>query len=186
MAATKLALYRRKKGLTQEQLAELSGVTARTIQRIEKGAVVPHIQTLKMLADCLDIDPEILMDEPEGHLVESIEVKAAPLNPLFHLLGVLGLFMPVLNVLLPFGLWILKKHENPDYDKNGRQILNFQITTTLLFFPSIILMVFYFPIGFPLTMLTYLFMFITSLVNLFRSVKSLPVKYPLSISFFKV
>lgn len=37
MMTSKLAHYRRIKGLSQEQLAAVSGVSARTIQRIDAG-----------------------------------------------------------------------------------------------------------------------------------------------------
>ncbi|HEY0244733.1 MAG TPA: helix-turn-helix domain-containing protein [Mucilaginibacter sp.] len=185
MPESKLAVYRRKKGLTQEQLADLSGVTTRTIQRIEKGAVVPHIQTLKMLANCLEIETELLMDKPEGNIGIIEQPPKTNLLPLFHLLGLIGLVMPGLNVALPFILWILKKDENPAYDQQGKQVINFHLTMTLIFYPSITLMVFYYPVGFPLVMLSYFFMVVMSILNLYRSIQSLPVKYPLSVRFFK-
>jgi uncharacterized Tic20 family protein/DNA-binding XRE family transcriptional regulator len=185
-AASKLAVYRRKKGLTQEQLAELSGVTTRTIQRIEKGAVVPQIQTLKMLANCLGVDTELLMDVPEGNAELIAQPEKATLVPLFHLLALAGLLLPVFNIVLPFILWLVKKDENPEYDRQGKQVLNFHLTQTIIFFPSIILMVYFFPVGFLLTMLSYIFMIVMSIVNLYRSIKSIPVKYPLSYPFFKI
>jgi len=185
MPESKLAVYRRKKGLTQEQLADLSGVTTRTIQRIEKGAVVPHIQTLKMLADCLDIETELLMDKPEGIIPLTAHSHKPNLLPLFHLLGLIGLVMPGLNIALPFILWILKKDENTAYDQQGKQVINFHLTITLFFYPSITLMVFFYPVGFPLVMLSYFLMVVMSILNLYRSIKSLPVNYPLSVPFFK-
>jgi uncharacterized Tic20 family protein len=186
MLTSKLATYRRKKGLTQEQLSELSGVTTRTIQRIEKGAVVPHMHTLKILANCLDIEAELLMDIPEINAVPKETTKQLPIVPLFHLLALLGLGFPMLNIILPFILWILKKDENIDFDKQGKQVLNFHITFTILFFPSIVLMVYFFPVGFPLTLLIYAFMVIVTLVNLFRSINQPEVKYPFSYPFLKM
>lgn len=186
MPPSKLALYRRKKGLTQEQLAELSGVTARTIQRIEKGDVVPHTQTLKMLAGCLDIDAELLMDDPEGNLPALETAGKSSIAPLFHLAALLGLSLPILNIILPFILWLVKRDELSEYDRQGRQVLNFHLSLSMVFFPAIVLMVYFFPLGFPLTMAIYLFMVIMTLINLFRSVKLQPVKYPLSYPFFKL
>ncbi|MEJ1223666.1 helix-turn-helix domain-containing protein [Sediminicola sp. 1XM1-17] len=44
-------IYQRKlKGYSQEELSEKTQVTIRTIQRIEKGDVNPHLQTVKLLA----------------------------------------------------------------------------------------------------------------------------------------
>ncbi|MCR8556550.1 helix-turn-helix domain-containing protein [Mucilaginibacter sp. BJC16-A38] len=185
MPATALALYRRKKGLTQEQLSELSGVTSRTIQRIEKGAVVPHVQTLKILAACLDIEAEVLMDEPEGS-APATAAKPATLSPLFHVAALLGLGMPILNIILPFILWLFKRDADQAYDRQGRQVLNFHLTMSILFFPSIVLMVYFFPLGFPLTMLVYLFMVVMTLVNLFRAINLKKINYPLSWRFLKL
>lgn len=186
MSASKLAIYRRKKGLTQEQLAELSGVTTRTIQRIEKGAVVPHIQTLKMLATCLDVETELLMDTAEGHLETKEKTKPSSIIPLFHLLALLGLGFPILNIILPFILWLLKKDEGPDFDTEGRQVLNFHLTLSILFFPAIVLMVLYFPIGFPLMIIIYGVMVVMTLLNLFRSINRQAVRYPFSYPFLKI
>ncbi|WP_316820554.1 helix-turn-helix domain-containing protein [Pedobacter gandavensis] len=187
MRPSKLAVYRRKKGLTQESLAELSGVTTRTIQRIEKGSVVPHVQTLKILAGCLEIDPELLMDEPEGRVSEKQVLQGksdVPLAPLFHLAALIGLSLPILNIILPFGLWLVLRNQNQEYEQQGKQVLNFQLSMSMLLFPAIALMVWYFPIGFPISALIYVFMVVMTLLNLYRSVKMIPVKYPWSYGFF--
>ena len=56
---------RKSKNLTQEQLAELSKVNLRTIQRIENNENTPRGYTLKLICDVLEIqipnsEPEIL------------------------------------------------------------------------------------------------------------------------------
>ncbi|RYY66518.1 MAG: XRE family transcriptional regulator [Chitinophagaceae bacterium] len=56
--------HRKRKGLTQEELAERSGVTVRTIQRIEGGETVPRAYTLKAIAGALDLAPEALLPVP--------------------------------------------------------------------------------------------------------------------------
>jgi transcriptional regulator with XRE-family HTH domain len=56
----KIALARNQKGLTQEELATMSNVTVRTIQRIESGNSVPRSFTLKLIASALDIPFEEL------------------------------------------------------------------------------------------------------------------------------
>ncbi len=48
--AGKLVDARKRKGLTQEQLADLANITVRTIQRIERGDSIPRAYTLKTLA----------------------------------------------------------------------------------------------------------------------------------------
>lgn len=66
MLPQKLQSARKQKGLTQEELAERAGVTARTIQRIESGETVPRAFTLKALAAALDLpeDSFIAQDLP--------------------------------------------------------------------------------------------------------------------------
>ena len=60
-------IYQRKlKGYTQEDLSEKTSVGVRTIQRIEKGDVQPHLQTIKLLAIGLEInvDDLIILENP--------------------------------------------------------------------------------------------------------------------------
>ena len=45
-----------KKGMTQQQLADESGVTLRTIQRIENGDVKPSLHSLNTLGKVLESD----------------------------------------------------------------------------------------------------------------------------------
>ncbi|WP_316818029.1 helix-turn-helix domain-containing protein [Pedobacter nyackensis] len=51
----RIALARKRTGLTQEQLADLTNVTVRTIQRIESGKTIPRIFTIKSIATALGI-----------------------------------------------------------------------------------------------------------------------------------
>ena len=50
---------RREKGLTQKQLAELSGLRQSNISRIETGKVTPDIATLQAIARGLDKELKI-------------------------------------------------------------------------------------------------------------------------------
>ena len=49
----RLTSLRKEKNLTQEELAEKSHVSVRTIQRIEAGEVLPRISTVKILLEAL-------------------------------------------------------------------------------------------------------------------------------------
>ncbi|MEV0082128.1 helix-turn-helix domain-containing protein [Saccharopolyspora sp. NPDC050642] len=54
-----LRQLRRRAGMTQEQLAERSGVGVRTIRRLENNSPTdPRIGTVKLLADALDLSPD--------------------------------------------------------------------------------------------------------------------------------
>ncbi len=56
--STLVTTARKKKGMTQEDLADKSNVTVRTIQRIESGESQPRMYTIKLLAKALDLPYE--------------------------------------------------------------------------------------------------------------------------------
>jgi transcriptional regulator with XRE-family HTH domain len=62
----KLKDARRRAVLTQEELAERSGVGVATIIRIERGQITePRVSTLRKLAGPLELDArELIGDEP--------------------------------------------------------------------------------------------------------------------------
>jgi transcriptional regulator with XRE-family HTH domain len=47
---------RKQKGLTQVDLSDLTGISVRTIQRIEKDVVEPSIYSLKVISEVLEVD----------------------------------------------------------------------------------------------------------------------------------
>jgi transcriptional regulator with XRE-family HTH domain len=57
----KLRETRKRKLLTQEQLAERSGVGIATIVRIERNQVEPRGSTIRKLAEALEVEPEELV-----------------------------------------------------------------------------------------------------------------------------
>ncbi|HEY4663999.1 MAG TPA: helix-turn-helix domain-containing protein [Comamonas sp.] len=57
-----LQKLRLQRGWSQQQLAELSGLSVRTIQRIENGSM-PSTESLKSLASVFEIDFSILSSE---------------------------------------------------------------------------------------------------------------------------
>jgi len=121
---------RSRKGLSQEQLAENSGLSLRTIQRIENGETEPRGETLKRLMNALEVAPDDLMDwsiaEDKGFLT-AVNLSA------------LGFFVfPLLGILIPLIMWISKKDKLKDINKTGKEILNFQITWNLLVFMAYI------------------------------------------------
>lgn len=64
MIGRRIRLYRRQKDLTQEQLAELVGVSASFMGHIEGGCRVASIETLMKLNAALNVTPnELLSDE---------------------------------------------------------------------------------------------------------------------------
>lgn len=59
----KLRLFRSQVGLTQEELAQKTGVTRQTIISIEKGNYTPSVQLALRLAKVLEITVEELFYE---------------------------------------------------------------------------------------------------------------------------
>jgi len=61
----RLADLRRKKGLTQEELAELLGVSRVTVARWETGKLVPGTSSIMKLSDVLGVPPSYFFEEEE-------------------------------------------------------------------------------------------------------------------------
>jgi transcriptional regulator with XRE-family HTH domain len=57
-----IALYRHRKGLSQDALAFEAGIGERTVSRIESGETDPRFTTLEKIALTLDIELRILME----------------------------------------------------------------------------------------------------------------------------
>ena len=175
-------LYQRKlKGYTQGELSELTTVGVRTIQRIEKGEVEPHLQTVKLLANGLgiEVDDLIILDNPNKEVVERKWML------LLHGSPFLGLIFPFGNVIFPLILWIYKADKSKIYDEHGRAVINFHCTLNLLLLVSLLLF-FPFPgINFFGTGAVFLFGIIFSVKNLMSALNSHTYNYPLSISFLK-
>jgi transcriptional regulator with XRE-family HTH domain len=56
-----LAALRRRRGLTQRQLGEISGVAHTTVQRLESLSRGAYPQTMQKLATALGVAPEELL-----------------------------------------------------------------------------------------------------------------------------
>lgn len=178
--AKNLVYQRKLKGYTQEELSERTQVTIRTIQRIEKSEVNPHLQTVKLLAAALEIEVEdlLILEDPKE---ETIQKKWLLL---MHGVPILGLVIPLCNILVPLFLWIHKREDNKIYDIHGRAIINFQITVTILFIISLIALV-TLPGAFFFFIAVIPFSIIVMIKNVISAINSQKCYYPLSIPFIK-
>lgn len=173
-------IYQRKlKGYSQEELSEKTQVTIRTIQRIEKGDVNPHLQTVKLLATALNIKVEdlLILENP------SEETLLKKWLILLHGTPFLGFIIPLANILFPLFLWIHKREDNKVYDNHGVKIINFQITMTILYLFSIVALITIEKWGFLLFIAIIPFSVIVMLFNIIKSLNSHKCYYPLSIPF---
>ena len=72
---------RTKKGFTQQQLADETGMTLRTIQRIENGEVKPSLYSLNNLSRVLEADLSGLIQTSENKPYEfNFTIKITDMN----------------------------------------------------------------------------------------------------------
>ncbi len=121
---------RKQKGMSQEFLAEESGLSSRTIQRVENGETQPAGDSIKRLSSALGVTPNELMDW------QIIEDSKALLR--LNLAQLSFIIFPFLGILIPLTIWISKKDKIKDMDWVGRSIINFQLSWTLLLFTLVI------------------------------------------------
>jgi len=188
----KVSELRQQNGLTQEQLAEFCEVSQRTIQRIESGEVDPRAYTLHCLGKALEFD-----------FGEECTSNENLWLAVLHLSSILSI------PILPLLLWSWKKNQSYKIDKQGRQVLNFQITMTLSLFAAVFLLM-AFPAGLivagettvsvmestpvfilaticlPLPLIIIgIFCTYQGVVNAMRMLSDKPIRYALSIPFVK-
>lgn len=117
------------KHLTQEELAIKSGISIRTIQRIEAGQE-PKGYTAKALAKALDIN------------VTSVNIIKAPreeinysIVKLINLSSAIVSFIPLLNIVVLFTIMYVKREINT----LTKQIVSLQILWTIIFILTFLL-----------------------------------------------
>jgi XRE family transcriptional regulator, regulator of sulfur utilization len=141
----KLKNYRRINCLSQEKLAEASGISIRTIQRIEEGKSVGSGYTLNALAKALNLN--------SSDLINSTTQNAAPVSDNANKLKILNLsaiailLIPLANIVFP--AYIYWKNRDDEKVKGiGSKIISFQILFTFctllmaLIIPAILLLLF--------------------------------------------
>jgi len=92
---------RNRKGFSQEVLAEDSGLSLRTIQRIENGETTPRGDTLQRIAKGLGVTSEELIDWK----LEKNDSYLALLN----ISALSFIIFPLLGILIPLMMWISQK-----------------------------------------------------------------------------
>jgi transcriptional regulator with XRE-family HTH domain len=111
-----------KKGLTQEELAGLTELSARTIQRIENGEVDPRAYTLQMIAKALDVDFSLFVENVPGESQEFIKQNDINWLAFLHLSGLLPLIFPSVIV------WNSKKDKTKNASIHFRAVIALQLS----------------------------------------------------------
>lgn len=140
---SKVKLLREQKNLTQTELAEKSGLSLRTIQRIESGQSLKGF-TLKAIAQTLEIEPENLFSKEE----ENIQIDRAKH---INLSALSGLIIPFGGIIFPA---ILTYRTQDSVNRElGKSVIGVQIILAFVISVLLILSPFiqhWFSIRFPL------------------------------------
>ncbi len=178
MIGQKIKELRLLKGYTQEDLADKTKLSVRTIQRIENGEVDPRTYTLNLLAEALDV----ALEEFTSEIVEKEKLEAAPVDntqwlALLHLSGLFVMIFP------PLILFIWKKPEVPEMQSHFKDVMNFQLSLLIYLLGSLVLVMAV--IGVILLPLLGLFSTAIIILNTIKVMNGEAYKYPLTINFLK-
>lgn len=115
----KVQFYRNKNNLTQTELAKKSGLSLRTIQRVENGNT-PKGFTLESLANALKVKPEDLLNKK----IDLEKIKIINISALSFCI------IPFGNIILPAILTFKSKNEKTK--SLGKDILSIQIIWSII------------------------------------------------------
>ena len=171
----KIKELRIQKGFTQEELADKTGLSARTIQRIENGEVDPRIYTLSSIAEALDIAyEELIKEEVKAEINKNEQTKWLAL---FHLSGIFTLLLP------PIAFFIWKRDSVKNINQHAVDILNFQISMWIYMFGAAFLV--FIVIGVPILIFLSLYSTAIIIINTLRVLNKESYRYPLSLKILK-
>ncbi len=115
---------REKFGYTQSELAKKTGLSLRTIQRLEFNNKEPKGHTLTMLSNVFDIEPSELQEQFQS--TEQTKASETTSIRLINLSVLSCIGIPFGNIILPLILWNINR-KSKFVDEVGRRIINFQI-----------------------------------------------------------
>ena len=122
----KVKFHREKQNLTQKELAEKSGLSLRTIQRIENGHTLKGF-TLNSITEALEVDAEDLLNKK----IDLQKIRIINIS-------VLSFFIiPFGNIIVPAILTFKSKNEKTK--SFGKEIVSIQIIWTIITCLSLII-----------------------------------------------
>ena len=119
--------------------------------------------------------------QPEPSQVDSRDQNMWAM--LCHLSTLAGFIVPLGNVIGPLVIWMIKKDVYPLVDDQGKEALNFQISMTIYYVISGILILIL--IGIPLLIGLALFSLVVTIIAMVKASDGVAYRYPLSIRFIK-
>nr|WP_321239379.1 helix-turn-helix domain-containing protein [uncultured Tolumonas sp.] len=112
MIIRKLRLQR---GWSQEQLAEFSGLSIRTIQRIERGQN-PGLDSLKSLAAVFEVQVSDLHSAPENDMDTQQQITNDEAKAIEYVRDIKGFYSHLIKYVVVITiLFIINLTTNPDY-----------------------------------------------------------------------
>lgn len=119
---------RSDKGLSQEQLAELSTINLRTIQRVENNETHPRNSTLELICSVLEVTPSDLND------LEKVKFDKSLSNKIIHYI-----FLVVINIFLMLIVGYLTLDSGATFHSRiGAYLLSFFIPFFIVFFTPLL------------------------------------------------
>lgn len=115
---------REQNAYTQAKLAKQSGLSLRTIQRLESSNKEPKGHSLTVLSKAFNIEPSTLKDRFKR--IENLKKSEKTSIQLINLSIVSFIGIPFGNIIFPLIIWY-RNRKSKLVDKIGRRIINFQI-----------------------------------------------------------
>ena len=165
------------KGMTQEELAERTNLSVRTIQRIENGEVDPRAYTLQTIATALDVEFEVLNNIRDEELGPVIAQQREFWLPILHLSGLFVLLFP------PIIIWLSKKDKIEGLREHGVDVINFQLSLWVILVPCGILA--FLMITIPIIILVSMYSTVIIIINTIKVANHQPYKYPVFLKILK-
>lgn len=166
---TTIKELRKKKGYSLEELSEKSGLSSKTIQRLENDQSKGRGHSLQQLAKALEVNIEVITTADS---IEQSELRNNSLEAVkkLYLSALFILFMPLTNLIFP--LYFYKKHYNQILIREiGSKIITFNllwfiVTSIALIAAPFILLLFNEPKITPIGSLifTYLFFWLIQII----------------------
>ncbi len=124
----------------------------------------------------------MLDEQPEQ--IESQPTKDERTWAMLSHFSVLCMFIfPFGNILAPLIIWLIKKDEMPFVEDQAKEVLNFQISMTIYFIGSIILIIVL--IGIPILIVLGIFNIIITIIAGIKANDGKSYRYPINLRLIK-
>ena len=181
----KILELRSKQGMTQEDLADASSVSSRTIQRIEQGEAEPRSETLKLISIALDFD------------FDGATTNERLDKTILFFLQISNMFI---FLLFPILVLIWNNRVSHDLEREAKKAINFQLNYLFFTILMVVLLILGAAIPSIYSLLGEVFLIVIAIImslaafictliciiNMLRINDSKDMKYPTIFRFMKI